>query len=98
MAPRALVLTGGHGFDEAAFGELLERLPSVTVERVSHPEAAERLHPDRVDADVIVLYDMPGLRVRRGAPVDIIDPPAGVVEGWDVHCPYEHVVRGRKPP
>ena len=62
----ALVVTGGHRFDEAAFDHLLAQLPSVTVERVDHPEAGERLHPDHLGADVIVLYDMPGLRVRRG--------------------------------
>ncbi len=83
MAPRALVLTGGHGYDEAAFSALLDQLPSVTVEQVAHPEAAGRLHPDRLDADVIVLYDMPGLRVRRGSPAEVIDPPASVVEGWE---------------
>jgi hypothetical protein len=83
MAPHALVLTGGHAFDEAAFDELLAGLASVKVERVSHPDAADRLHPDRVDADVIVLYDMPGLRVRRGAPVEIVEPPIAVVQGWE---------------
>ena len=83
MAPRALVVTGGHRFDEAAFDDLLAQLPSVTVERVDHPEAGDRLHPDRLGADVIVLYDMPGLRLRRGDPVEIVEPPAGVVEGWE---------------
>jgi hypothetical protein len=83
MPPHALVVTGGHRFDEAAFDGLLARLASVTVERVDHPDAGDRLHPDRLDADVIVLYDMPGLRVRRGDPVEIVEPPAGVVEGWE---------------
>jgi uncharacterized protein len=80
---RALVVTGGHGFDEASFQRLLDALPGVAVERVAHPDADGRLHPDRVDADVVVLYDLPGVRLARGRPAEPIPPPAPVVEGWE---------------
>lgn len=33
-----LLITGGHGYDEAAFNEMLEKLP-VTYDHVKHPDA-----------------------------------------------------------
>ena len=80
---RALVVTGGHRFDEPSFAELLAALPGVAVEHVAHPEADERLHPDRLDADVLVLYDLPGVRLGRGRPAQPFPPSPEVVEGWE---------------
>ena len=80
---RALVVTGGHGFDEPSFAALLAALPGVAVEHVAHPDADDRLHPDRLDADVVVLYDLPGVRLARGRPAEPFPPPPEVVEGWE---------------
>jgi trehalose utilization protein len=80
---RALVVTGGHSYDETALADLLASLPGVAVERAAHPDVDHRLHPDRVDADVIVLYDMPGVRIARGEPAEPLTPPPEVVEGWE---------------
>jgi uncharacterized protein len=80
---RALVVTGGHGFDEPSFAAMLAALAGVVVERVAHPDADARLHPDRLDADIVVLYDLPGVRLARGRPAEPFPPPPEVVEGWE---------------
>ena len=57
--------------------------PAWPSERVAHPDADDRLHPDRLDADVVVLYDLPGVRLARGRPAEPFPPPPEVVEGWE---------------
>lgn len=79
---RALVVTGGHPFDAAAFDELLAGLDGVACTRVAHPEAAALLHPDRLEGhEVVVLYDMPGIRFRAGQTPELVPPPDEVVRG-----------------
>jgi hypothetical protein len=80
---RALVLTKGHPFDEAAWLALWDGLSTqgVTADHVEHPDGRQRLHPDRLASDVVVLYDMPGLRFRRDAPPEALPPPPEVIDG-----------------
>ena len=83
MTLRALVITGGHPFDRAAFVELLDALPDVEWEHVQQPEAMERLAPGRVGADVVVAYDLPGIRFRPGELPELPPPPESLVAGFE---------------
>ena len=69
--------------DEPSFAALLAALPGVAVERVAHPDADDRLHPNRLDADVVILYDLPGVRLAHGRPAEPFPPPPEVVDGWE---------------
>jgi len=82
MTVHALVLTGGHPFDRPAFLELLDALPDVTWEHVEQPEAIDRLAPGKLGADVVMSYDMPGIRFRADGPPVLSDPPLALVEGY----------------
>jgi hypothetical protein len=77
----ALVLTGGHPFDRQAFTAMLDALPGVDWEEAPHPEAERRLSAGEIDADVILAYDMPGVRFRPGAPPELASPPRQLVAG-----------------
>ena len=72
----ALVVTGGHGFDEPSFAALLAALPASPWSASPTRTPTDRLHPDRLHADVVVLYDLPGLRARPGSAGGAV-PPAG---------------------
>lgn len=57
---RALLVTGGHAYDEPAFDAMLGALEGVSFTRVAHPdpEAMALLSPARADEyDAVVLYD-----------------------------------------
>jgi len=82
VSVHALVLTGGHPFDRPTFHELLDALPDVTWEHVEQPAALDRLAPGEVGADVILSYDMPGIRFRAGDLPEITPPPPDVVDGY----------------
>ena len=73
---RALVVTGGHPFEAGPFAEMLAHLEGVVCEHVERPGAAARLSPATLGgADVVVLYDMPGIGFRRdGAVPDLLAP------------------------
>ena len=62
---------------------MLDSLPGVEWEHVQHPEAQERLAPGRVGADVVVAYDLPGIRFRNPELPELVPPPAGLVEGME---------------
>jgi uncharacterized protein len=80
---RALVLVGGHSFDAPSFEEMLASLDGVSCRIVAHPEALDCCSPEGVgDADVLVLYDMPGLYAQRGHEPRTLDAPAHVIAGW----------------
>jgi uncharacterized protein len=61
----ALVVTGGHPFDADAFFAVFDALAGVAWEPASAPALGH---------DVVVFYDMPGIRFTRG------DPPAELIE------------------
>ena len=77
---RVLLVTKGHPFERepflAMFDALADASPSIVSEHVEHPEAQQRLHPDRLgDIDAVVFYDMPGLRFTRAdPPVELVAP------------------------
>ena len=74
---RVLVITGGHPYDADTFFAMLDALPGIDWFHVAHPESLEWLTPERADRyDVVVRYDMPGIRFTRAdPPVELLDPP-----------------------
>jgi type 1 glutamine amidotransferase len=80
-----LVVTGGHPFDRVALTAMLDTIAGehdLELETVEHPEAQVRFHPDRLDADAVLAYDMPGIRFTGGEPPALAtSPPAAYVEG-----------------
>lgn len=56
---RILVVTGGHGFEEAQFFKMFDDLKGVEYKKAAFPQAAELLKPGlEKECDVIVMYDM----------------------------------------
>lgn len=63
-----LVVTGGHPFEAGPFFEIFEALDGVEWHRATAPD---------LDHDVVVFYDMPGLRFTGSdPPVELIEPSA----------------------
>ena len=61
-----LVVTGGHPFEEEPFFAVFDALPGVRWEPASAPATGH---------DVVVFYDMPGLRFTQGEPpVELTEP------------------------
>ena len=50
---------------------------------MQQPEAMERLAPGRVGADVVVAYDLPGIRFRPGELPELPPPPESLVAGFE---------------
>lgn len=86
-APHVLLVTKGHPFEREPFLAMFDDLVAagrITYEHVEQPEAQQRLHPARVDADAVVFYDMPGLRFTRSdPPLELETPSAELVEGFE---------------
>lgn len=82
---RVLLVTGGHPFEREPFLAMFDAIDGIEIDHVEHPGAQARLHPDRLgDIDVIVCYDMPGVRFTRGdPPVEPMTPDPAVVAGFE---------------
>ena len=80
---RLLVVTGGHPYEREPFLDVFRSFDDVRFEHVEQPDALERIRPGTVDADVVLCYNMPGLRFTRDAdaPVEFVEPPPGYVAG-----------------
>ncbi|MCZ8133302.1 MAG: ThuA domain-containing protein [Steroidobacteraceae bacterium] len=64
---RLLVVTGGHPFDAATFGTLLDSLEGWQWTRWNHPEAAARIAAGEAQAfHALLFYDMAGYRFADG--------------------------------
>jgi uncharacterized protein len=67
--PRVMVVTGGHPFDRDPFCAVFDAVTPARWTHLEQPSAADHLNPaDCADADVIVFYDMPGIRFTRADP------------------------------
>ncbi len=67
MTRELIVLSGGHPFDDAAFGKLLASLDGWNVTHLRHPEAERLVGEGRAaDADALLFYDMPGYDFSGG--------------------------------
>ncbi len=56
---RVLVITGGHGFEEAPFWAMFGSMPGLDIHRATQQQSSEAYgRADLLDYDVVVLYDM----------------------------------------
>lgn len=79
--PRLLVVTGGHPFEREPFCAVFDAIAPGRWTHAEQPTAADRLNPaDCADVDVIVFYDMPGIRFTRGDPPTETPMPATTVQ------------------
>lgn len=85
MTRRLLAVTGGHRFDEAAFAAMLDAVCDTlgwVWAHASQPQAQRWLCAEHAGVwDTILLHDLPGLELRRGAVPTPIDPSAAVIDG-----------------
>ena len=80
-APRVLVVTGGHPFDRDAFTAVFDDIAADRWTHAEQPAAADLLHPEACAAfDVIVFYDMAGLRFTRGDPPLVMTEPGPALQ------------------
>src|SRR6187455_3190468 len=79
---RLLAITGGHRFDLDAFRAMLDAVCADLGWRWEHatqPEAQDRLRPDEAgEWDAILLHDIPGLTLARGAEPVVHEPTADI--------------------
>ena len=91
VTPHVLLITGGHGYDEAAFNEMLEKLP-VTYDHVKHPDAHVMLKKENIARyDAVLLYDMPK-EISEEAQKDFIamlEEGKGLVVLHHAFCSYD---------
>ena len=87
---RVLLITGGHPFERKPFLQMFADNAGLDVEHIEQPDAQRRLHPDRLSegrlesVEVIVFYDMPGLRFTRGEPpLELTEPCPDMIEGFE---------------
>ena len=83
--PRLLVVTGGHPFEREPFCAIFEALTPGRWTHIEQPTAADQLNPsDCRDIDVIVFYDMPGIRFTRSdPPIETPMPSASQRNGFE---------------
>ena len=95
--PRLLVVTGGHPFEREAFLALFDAIAPGRWTHAEHPDAQALLTARGsvdvgvadvdvadVDVDVIVFYDIPGLRFTRSdPPTEMSYPDAATLAGWE---------------
>jgi type 1 glutamine amidotransferase len=79
-ALQVLLVTKGHPFERDPFFALFESLEGIATTHVEQPAAQAFFAPEPATAwDAYVLYDMPGIEFRPGAP-RFHDPPKDYVE------------------
>lgn len=81
---RVLLVTKGHPFEREPFFAVFDADHGISWTHVEQPAAAHLFDPDRLaEFDVVVFYDMPGIRFTGGEPpVRFLDPPADFVRGF----------------
>lgn len=87
-APRVLVVTKGHPFERDPFFRTLEGISELAFTAVEQPAAQVFFEPERASEwDAMLLYDMPGIDLMRGA--RSVDPPDALRKNF-----AERVARG----
>lgn len=84
--PRVAWLVGGHPFDSPSLSRLLDSLDA-DVDLVEWPAAGELFTASGVrrlldEFDVLALYDMPGIKFKRGESPEFIAPTDDVIAAW----------------
>lgn len=84
MTLRVLLVTKGHPFDKQAFFDVFDANRDIDWTHVEQPAAQALFHPERAAGfDVIVMYDMPGIRFTRSdPPTEFAAPPPDYVAGF----------------
>jgi uncharacterized protein len=86
-APRLLLVTGGHPFQQEPLADVFDALAPSRWTQAHQPDAVAWFTPERFDEavasfNVIVFYDMPGIRFTRSdPPTEFPEPPADLIEG-----------------
>lgn len=87
MAGRLLAITGGHRFDESAFAAMLDEVGDQLGWEWAHarqPEAQTWLRGEHAgEWDAILLHDLPGLTLARGAEPVAHEPSQEVRRGLE---------------
>jgi uncharacterized protein len=84
LSARVLVITKGHPFDADAFFAMWNTVAPNAWTHWEHPEATELLATNATDDyDVIVFYDMPGIRFTKSdPPAEFTEPPTAFVAAF----------------
>ena len=84
-SPRLLVVTGGHPYERAPFVEAFQSIAPSRWTHAEHPHAQPLLNPEGcTDVDVVVFYDIPGLRFTRAdPPTETPFPGPDVIAGFE---------------
>jgi uncharacterized protein len=104
---RVLVVTGGHGFEEAPFFQVFKAIPDIVFTSATHAKtnAAAYDRDDLLSYDVVVLYDMPKdiTETQKAKFLSILNKGIGLVvmhhalvsfQQWP---DYERIIGGRYP-
>ena len=79
--PRLLVVTGGHPFERDPFFATFDTITPGRWSHAEQPEAAELLNPAGcAGVDVVVFYDLPGIRFTRSDPPTETSLPSALVQ------------------
>jgi len=70
------VVTGGHPFDRDAFLAVFDEIVGLDWTHLEQPSAAEQLATAAESADVVVFYDMPGVKFTRSDPPVVFAEPS----------------------
>jgi len=101
---RALVVTGGHGYDKPAFEAMFASMSGIAARHAEYPKAAEEFAADRRGHyDVVVFYDMINriTETQQADLVEMLQQGKGVValhhtlaahQGWDE---YRKIIGGK---
>lgn len=84
--PRVAWLVGGHPFDAPSLSRLLDSLDA-DVHLIEWPTAGELFTASGVrrlleEFEVLALYDMPGIRFKRGESPEFVAPTDDVIAAW----------------
>ena len=85
VSVRVLLVTKGHPFAREPFFAVFDDAPGIEWTHVEQPAAQALLEPGRAARwDVIVFYDMPGIRFTGSEPpVELHEPPATLVHDFE---------------
>jgi len=104
---KVLVITGGHGFEEAAFFKVFKDNPQIALTHAAHGKTNASAY-DREDLlafDVVVLYDMPQTITdsQKARFLSLFDKGIGLVVmhhalvSYQRWAEYENIIGGRYP-
>lgn len=85
VSVRVLLVTKGHPFAREPFLSIFDDAPGIEWTHVEQPAAEALLDPGAAARwDVLVFYDMPGIRFTGSdPPVELQAPPAALVRGFE---------------